>query len=75
MSVLFEIKTLIFYTKTQKILPQLYTAVIACNCVPISAQQQLPKESLYMMDYWYARDYEPSSDIKMIWRMYRRLGG
>jgi hypothetical protein len=35
----------------------------------------LPADSLQMMDYWYARDYEPSKDIKLLWRMYRRLGG
>lgn len=72
--VLFAKKTWVGYTSHQKNLPQLLTAVIACNGLPVSAKQQLPKESLYMMDYWYARDYEPVTDLKLIWRVYRSLG-
>jgi hypothetical protein len=30
---------------------------------------------LQMMDYWYARDYEPSKDLKLISRQYKHLGG
>jgi O-antigen biosynthesis protein len=74
-SVLFAQKTWIGYAVPEKNLPHLYEAVIACNGIPRSTQQQLPAESLQMMDYWYARDYEPSGDLKMIWKMYRRLGG
>ena len=72
--VLFANKTWVGYTSHQKNLPQLHAAVIACNGLPVSAKQQLPKESLYMMDYWYARDYEPVSDLKLLWRVYRNLG-
>ena len=32
-------------------------------------------QSLQMVDYWYARDYEPSQDLKLIWKSYKRLGG
>ena len=74
-SVLFAQKTWIGYAVAEKNLPQLYNAVIACNGIPVSAKQQLPFESLQMMDYWYARDYEPVSDLKLIWRIYRKLGG
>jgi GT2 family glycosyltransferase len=74
-TVLFAQKTWIGYAVAEKNLPVLRKAVIACNGVNISAKQQLPAESLQMMDYWYARDYEPSKDIKLLWRMYRRLGG
>jgi hypothetical protein len=74
-SVLLAKKTWIGYAAPGKNLPRLYEGVIACNGIPRSAQQQLPTESLQMMDYWYARDYEPSGDLKMIWRVYRRLGG
>ncbi len=73
--VFFAQKTWIGYTVEEKNLPQLYPAVIACNGVPVSAGQQLPKESLQMVDYWYARDYEPAADLKLIWRLYRKLGG
>lgn len=72
--VLFASKTWVGYTSHQKNLPYLHAAVIACNGVPVSASQQLPKESLYMMDYWYARDYEPATDLKLLWRVYRNLG-
>jgi len=74
-SVLFAQKTWIGYAVAEKNLPHLYNAVIACNGIPVSAKQQLPFESLQMMDYWYARDYEPVSDLKLIWRIYRKLGG
>ena len=74
-AVLFANKTWIGYALPEKNLPPLYPAVIACNGIPISTGQKLPKESLQMMDYWYARDYEPSRDLRMIWRTYRKLGG
>jgi hypothetical protein len=72
---LFAQKTWIGYTITEKHLPKLYTGIIACNGVPVSATQQLPDESLQMMDYWYARDYEFTSDLKLLWKSYKRLGG
>lgn len=72
--VLFAQKTWIGYAIAEKNLPALHTPVIACNGVPFSAGQQLPKESLQMIDYWYARDYEPAADLKLLWRMYRKLG-
>ncbi len=74
-SVLFANKTWVGYAVTEKHLPKLYPGVIACNGVPLSASQQLPTESLQMMDYWYARDYEPASDLKLLRRVYRKLGG
>lgn len=67
-------KTWIGYAIEEKNLPQLRRAVIACNGVPVSAAPQLPKESLQMVDYWYARDYEPSADLKLLWKTYRKLG-
>lgn len=74
-SVLFGGKTWIGYAAVEKNLPFLRQAVMACNGVPHTAKQQLPEESLHMMDYWYARDYEPSADLKLLWRMYPKLGG
>ena len=72
--VLLAKKTWIGYAAGEKQLPVLHKAVIACNGVPVSVSQQLPKESLQMMDYWYARDYEPATDIKLLWKNYRKLG-
>jgi O-antigen biosynthesis protein len=67
-------KTWIGYAMTEKKLPVLHTPVIACNGVPASANQLLPEESLQMVDYWYARDYEPAADLKLLWKVYRKLG-
>lgn len=74
-SVLLANKTWIGYASSDKHLPRLAAAVIGSNGIPMDAQLNLPKESLQMMDYWYARDYEPVKDLKMILRTYRKLGG
>jgi len=68
-------KTWIGYAVDEKNLPVLRKAVIACNGVAVSVKQQLPIESLQMVDYWYARDYLPITDLKLIKRAYRNLGG
>lgn len=73
--VLLARKTWIGYAAAEKNLPRLNKAVIACNGVPVSAGQVLSAESLQMLDYWYARDYEVINDLKLIGRIYRRLGG
>jgi hypothetical protein len=75
LAVLFAQKTWVGYSTEEKNLPVLRQPVIACNGIPFTIKQELPVESLQMVDYWYARDYEPSQDIKLIWKMYRRLGG
>lgn len=74
-SVLLAKKTWVGYAVPDKNLPPLKKPVLASNGVPASTAQPLPKESLQMMDYWYARDYEPFTDIKIIRKMYRKLGG
>lgn len=67
-------KTWIGYITGSKDLPRLRKAVIGCNGVSLNSEQQLPAESLRMVDYWYARDYEPLQDIKLLWKSYRKLG-
>lgn len=74
-SVLFAKKTWIGYAAEERNLPRLRKGVIACNGIPVSAKQQLPAESLQMVDYWYARDYMPVNDLKLIKKTYRKLGG
>lgn len=74
-SVLFGKRTWVGYSRHEPHLPHLRKGVIACNGVPVSAEQALPAESLQMLDYWYARDYEPSTDLKLMRRAYRSLGG
>jgi len=74
-SVLFGQKTWIGYTREEKKLPPLRKAVIACNGNPASSSQQMSSESLEAIDHWYAKDYEPSNDLRLLWKQYRRLGG
>ena len=74
-SVLFTQKTWIGYAIKENNLPHLRKAVIACNGVAASVAQQLPSESLQMIDYWYAKDYIPMHDLKLLKRSYRNLGG
>ncbi len=67
--------TWIGYAMDKSSLPHLRRCIIACNGIPKSADQKLPEESLQMIDTWYARDYEPLSDIKLIGKAYKNLGG
>lgn len=68
-------KTWVGYATVEKHLPRLRPCVIACNGTKASAKTSLPAESLQLVDYWYARDYEPATDLKLIRKMYRQLGG
>jgi GT2 family glycosyltransferase len=54
-------------------LPALRTGILGANGQSIQ-EQTLPEESLYRMDYWYAKDYEPGQDIKIIFENYKYLG-
>jgi GT2 family glycosyltransferase len=68
-------RTWIGYTGDGKSLPKLRNAIIGSNGMPVNTVHQIPAESLQMVDYWYARDYEPLQDFRMIWGNYRKLGG
>jgi GT2 family glycosyltransferase len=72
--VLLAKQTWIGYTVNEKRLPPLRKGIIGCNGVPLASAQQLPAESLQMVDYWYAKDYEPVQDLKLIWKAYPKLG-
>jgi len=74
-SVLLGNKTWIGYALEEKYLPPLRTAVIASNGISLSQRQQWPEESLRMSDQWYARDYDPANDLKLLWKVYRHSGG
>jgi len=54
-------------------LPKLATGVIGPNGKKKS-EQELPPESTHMVDSWYAVHYEPTDDLALIFRNYRRLG-
>jgi len=73
--VLLAQKTWVGYAVDEKNLPPLRKAVMACNGIPFSSKQELPLPGLQMVDYWYARDYQPSQDLRIISKSYRRLGG
>ena len=74
-TVLFAQKTWIGYSLEENKLPPIRKGIIKCNGIISSASQSLPAENLQKMDYWYARDYEPGNDLKILWKMYRLLGG
>lgn len=73
--VFFAKRTWIGYTVNGKPLPPLRRAIIGCNGTPLDSIQSLPAESLRMIDDWYAREYEPVQDLKLLWKNYRQLGG
>ena len=73
-AILFAQKTWVGYAADGKNLPALRPAILACNGIPKNVKQVLSADSLQTMDYWYARDYEPAQDLKLVWKMYRRLG-
>jgi hypothetical protein len=56
-------------------LPKIRESVLSANGKPRLAQQTLPEENLHILDYWYARDYEPLQDLRIILKNYRYLGG
>jgi hypothetical protein len=56
-------------------LPPIRKGVMACNGIHLSLQQQFPQESLKMMDQWYARDYDPLNDLRLLFKVYKKLGG
>ncbi len=74
-AVLFAHKTWVGYAAGSSNLPGLRPSVISVNGIPNVLKQELPLQSLQVLDYWYARDYEPGTDLKIIWKSYKRLGG
>jgi hypothetical protein len=67
-------RTWIGYIFASKELPVLRKAILAPNGIPVTRQQNLPVENLKMLDYWYAKDYEPLQDLRIILKNYRYLG-
>lgn len=74
LSVLIGNKTWIGYNAAVGTLPKLRHGILTSNGLPAGQKQSLPLQSLQMMDYWYARDYEVGRDIKLIRSGYRELG-
>jgi len=73
-SVLFAQKTWIGYALDEKQLPSLRKGVITCGGEPVAEKQNLPQESLAAIDQWYAKEYIPNNDLKLLLRKYKNLG-
>jgi hypothetical protein len=67
-------KTWVGYAPGEKPYPPLRPAVLGCNGVPLSVPNELPQESLKVMNYWYAHDYETLNDLRLLLRRYKQLG-
>jgi len=68
-------KTWVGYLSCSKNLPPIRKGILDPNGELLSAPHTLPPETLKMLDYWYAHDYEPLQDISIILKNYRYLGG
>ncbi|RYF86948.1 MAG: glycosyltransferase [Chitinophagaceae bacterium] len=71
--ILFGLRTWIGYTEQLTSLPVLRKSVLAPNGrKELSAS--LSNDNIYLLNYWYARNYEPHQDIKTIFTHYKYLG-
>lgn len=75
LAVLLARKTWVGYALPSANLPHLRPAIIVSNGMPLKTSSALPAKNIQMMDYWYARDYEPVADLRLIGQRYRYLGG
>jgi hypothetical protein len=73
LAVLLRRKTWVGFAASGKGLPHLRIGILAPNGQPIHGESY-SKESLHLADHYYARDYEPIQDIRLIIKNYRHLG-
>lgn len=66
-------KTWIGYITLAHNLPRLRPAVLASNGLTPAAALQLTTENHELVDYWYAKNYEPLQDAKLILKNYLNL--
>jgi lipopolysaccharide/colanic/teichoic acid biosynthesis glycosyltransferase len=71
--VLLKKRTWIGYIIGSKNLPGVRKGVIAVNGA-YNNNAALPQESKELIDFWYAKDYDPFDDIKLILKNYKQLG-
>jgi GT2 family glycosyltransferase len=74
MQVLIGKKTWIGYINQNGVLPSLRFSVLSPNGTIKTLAQSLPADSKTLIDYWYAKKYEPLQDIVLILKNYRKLG-
>jgi len=68
-------RTWVSYIFHSKRLPKLKKGFLAPNGTPLNRPQTLPADNLELVDYWYAKDYDPLQDISILLKNYRYLGG
>jgi GT2 family glycosyltransferase len=73
--VLWGKKTWVGYSEQNSSLPPLRTPVINVLGARQQMAQVLPSQNIETIDYWYAKNYEPIHDIRLIVKNYRHLGG
>ncbi len=73
-AVLLGNKTWIGYAATGSGLPVLRPGVVASNGVSVKKQKIISFDSLYLLDFWYARDFVALNDIQILRNAYRNLG-
>lgn len=67
-------RTWVGYTNTYNRLPALAGGVLSTTGSPVNANQS-SRESINLIDHWYARNYNWRQDVKIILKSYKRLGG
>ena len=73
LQVFFNQKTWIGFSDMRRQLPQLPASIVGPAGLPHS-QSRLKEEGLLLADEWYAREYEPLYDLKIIFTNYQKLG-
>ena len=73
LAVFFNQKTWIGFSAMRRQLPQLPASIVGPAGLPHS-QSRLKEEGLLLADEWYAREYEPLYDLKIIFTKYQKLG-
>jgi hypothetical protein len=67
-------KTWIGYATPAPQLPPLRPAVLTPEGLPVHGVLKKLDAHHAQVDYWYARNYEPLQDLKLLLKNYRQLG-
>ncbi len=73
LQVLFRSKTWVGFAAGYPHLPALPPSIVNSAGIPHS-QSQLSMEGLLLADEWYAKEYDPMNDIRVIFSAYKKLG-
>jgi hypothetical protein len=67
-------KTWIGYAVQAAPLPRLRPAALTADGMPVHGVLKKSGDPHFPIDFWYARNWEPLQDIKLIFKNYQRLG-